>query len=164
MSGPNLLYSKLVREPDDFVGLVAYGLYKRDKTEFFEECRRLKSRPPSAQELEFFHLASNTASRVDAYRTRAESLLEQLIEESLEEAIDTIERDSLNLMNDELRKSRPFLRGVLENATANFVVLAVTALILVVIWSTRVGVPAVAGEIFGYELKERAPTSTHQVK
>lgn len=46
-----------------------------------------------------------------------------------------------------------FWSGVWQNVLANFVILIITALVLVVIWSLKASFPQVIGEVFGYDIR-----------
>lgn len=74
MSKPyNFIYEKLVQGPDDLTGLVAYGLYKREKIEFIEQIRA-EGNEATDEQVRDFHRASNTQTRLQSYRTESEWL------------------------------------------------------------------------------------------
>ena len=44
MMDKNFIYSKLVRDDDDIIGMVAYGIYKKHKIEFIESIKSAHGR------------------------------------------------------------------------------------------------------------------------
>lgn len=46
----NLIYSKLVEDDADIIGMVAYGIYKRHKIEFIDSIRKEYDREPNDEE------------------------------------------------------------------------------------------------------------------
>lgn len=79
MSKPyNFVYEKLVQGPDDLSGLVAYGLYKREKIEFIEQIRS-EGNEASDEQIKDFHRASNTPARLQSYRAEAENLMTHMV-------------------------------------------------------------------------------------
>lgn len=76
--GNNFIYDKLVRDENDFQGLVAYGLYKRHKIDYINQLKEEKKKDDiTDEELECFHLASNTPSQLAAYHMQAANLLSE---------------------------------------------------------------------------------------
>jgi len=77
----NFIYSKLIIAPDDAVGLIAYGLYKRRKIAYIEKCHEKKKRAPSNEELSVFQ--EQSLLDVSRYRADAEALVEEVTSKHL---------------------------------------------------------------------------------
>lgn len=81
----NFIYSKLVSADDDFVGQIAYSLYKKDKITFIETFRKEHEEKDPVEE-DFFHFQkfSCTESAIASYRLKAEMLLQEFLNNWLE--------------------------------------------------------------------------------
>ncbi|GAB7082243.1 hypothetical protein [Megalodesulfovibrio paquesii] len=101
----NYIFEELAGEPDDLIGLLAYGIYKREKIEYIKSFWTKHDRGPTDDELAVFHDLS--MSRLSSYLRLAESDLAEfqnlLIEDHATQLSDTYER-RLNL---ELRSIKP---------------------------------------------------------
>lgn len=78
---PQWVYKKIVKDDRDFVGLIAYGLYKKRKSELANNYRKKGlSEAEITSKLKEFHdqeVQGNDA--LDSYRSRAESLLNDML-------------------------------------------------------------------------------------
>ncbi len=83
----NFIYEKMVDEPDNIVGLVAYGIYKRHKIEHVRKFLDEHGRAPTREDLASFHEVScghingYTLEAVDLFNDFANNLLAEKIEE-----------------------------------------------------------------------------------
>lgn len=82
----NFIYEKIVNEPDDTAGLIAYGIYKRRKIEYIHKFREEHGRGPGEEELKHFHEFS--CSHVDEYRLQAEMLMQASFASAYEDVMD----------------------------------------------------------------------------
>lgn len=89
----NNIYSLLVNDQDDLIGLVAYGLYKRHKIEFIEN---LPSEMDKEANMQAFYLSSSTPSQLDKYRNEAERLLYDIVLNSAQEQVSSAQKDLLD--------------------------------------------------------------------
>ena len=78
----NNIYSLLVNDQDDLIGLVAYGLYKRHKIEFIEN---LPNEMDKETNMQAFYLSSSTPSQLGKYRNEAERLIYDIVLNSAQE-------------------------------------------------------------------------------
>lgn len=83
----NWIYKALVKGPDDVSGALAYGLYKTDKIAYIESFAKEKGHQPDASELAEFHRMTNLPGALDAYRERADALLETFLDNMLTEQL-----------------------------------------------------------------------------
>ncbi len=186
MSGPspqyNYIYSRLVSDEKDIIGIIAYARYKNQKIEWIS---RFKSEhndaDPTKDDLIPFHSVTNTDTAIQGYRLQAKEILDEFISNALQQATDEIEdsydaRYQEDLRNidgriaaatrpvaqemktafaAELKANAPgFLNGVWQNVIANIVIVIATAVIILVIWSLKYGVVQTVSNALGYTVTE----------
>lgn len=95
----NFIYSRLVHDDNDIIGMVAYGIYKKHKIEFIESIKKKHNREPNEAEWDAFSISTNTDSQLEKYSTQAESNLATFVMNSAGEQI----RDSERKMLEEYR-------------------------------------------------------------
>ena len=100
-------YSTLVRGDADLIGHVAYALYKRDKLKFCDAFASKYGRRPSTDEVGVFIASSNLDTRIDGYRSQAETLLERMTEYQLEDAVMQIKADADASLLRKLSQAKP---------------------------------------------------------
>lgn len=99
----NYIFRDLVRDENDLVGLIAYGLYKKHKIEFIESFKTANSgQLPSDDDCKAFAMASCTQSSLKHYRDTAESLLQQITLTAAREEINSFEDDMLRQYRSEI--------------------------------------------------------------
>lgn len=146
-------YSTLVEDPNDLVGLIAYSLYKRDKLDFIDRHKAATGRSPTSDELQVLYQLVNTPGQIEALRTRSATLLEQVTEAVLEDAVQQMEQDYKAKLTAELKVPKSFWRAVSENIVANIGAAALVALVVVVFYLSRVDAVPVIGNALGYQVK-----------
>lgn len=158
----NFIYSKLVAGPGDLVGLIAYGLYKREKIEFIAGFKGDHSKDPGDLDLAAFHSFTNTESRLETYRSQAEEILASFSQKMLEEKTRELQDEYENTLIEELKKAQPFWKGVGQNLVSSVATLAIIALFFLIIWSVRFGVSDTLGAIFNVEITSKTSTTNHK--
>lgn len=148
------IYSQLVKDGDDLVGLIAYGLYKREKLEFIAKIRAERADAPSNGDVQAFHTAATTEGRLGNYRDQAERLLARFSEEMLEVQAGTLQAEYEQELISELKSAQPFWQGVWQNLAANVLALAISALVLVILWASKIGFLQVIELIFGVHITD----------
>lgn len=83
------LYQQIVNEPDDIVGLIAYGVYKQKKVEHIKKFCEERGYGPGDEDLEPFHSACLV--HVDSYRLAAEQILQDAIQSITEEYVSEVD-------------------------------------------------------------------------
>lgn len=127
----NFIFEKIVGGPDDIVGLIAYGIYKKKKIEFIHEFRAKNDRGPSEAELRSFHDIS--CGHVEEYIKSAERLMQASVLE-----INGTVMDAMQETADAEVKAR--LRGSFQsNVFASIVGTFLTALLVGAIIVALVG-------------------------
>lgn len=151
----NFIYSQLVRDSDDLVGLVAYSLYKREKIEFITKFKTDNGADPTEADLRVFHVTTNTDGRLKGFRDQAEGLLASFSTEILENQAEDLQNEYQQQLIQELKSAQPFWRGVWQNLAASVLTLALVALLFVVIWSIRIGPAEVISQIFNVNITDK---------
>ena len=148
-------FSALVVDDTDLVGHVAYALYKRDKLKFCESEKLRAGAPLSAQEIDTFIRACNLDTRIAAYRSEAERLLEQMTEYVLEEAIEEVKKENQETLVRKLSEGKSWKRAIAENFIGSVVVALVWAAIVFVVSANKVGSEKVIGDFLGKDISDR---------
>lgn len=158
----NYIYSSLVRGEDDFIGKLAYTIYKEDKINFIAE---LKAENPqkevSEKDLTQFHQISSSESAIERYRLSAEFILQQFLDNSLElaieEATEEIKNNHILLLENVIEKIKPptFWSNVWQNVVASFALSAIIALFIIIITFTTDGFWGTVGKFFNLEIKSK---------
>ena len=71
----NLVFTNLVREDADIVGLVAYSIYKQNKLDWLQAFERIKGRAPEPGEQAAYIIGESTPRRLAIYRHLADATL-----------------------------------------------------------------------------------------
>lgn len=154
------VYGALVSSHADMVGHVAYSLYKRDKLTFCESYRSEYGRDPTDAEMAAFLAAASIGPRVDAYRAEALRALQHFCDEVLAFQLEE-ERKELQLkLVSELKQARSWPRAVTENLVANLLALALTLMLVILVYGSRIGMPQLLGEAAGYRVEPLAPPAS----
>lgn len=146
----------------DFVGQIAYSLYKQDKINYIEKYSNDNSKDITPDELKKFHEMSCNEIVIDAYRRKAEDILEEFISDTLEETIDEITDDLVHKQADILSeiikpitpasKTRQFWTRILQSIIANLTLSAIIALVILILYVARVGVQGAIENIYKVKL------------
>lgn len=92
----NYIYSKLVKNNNDLVGLIAYALYKQHKIEFIESFKANNNQQdPSEADFNSFYIGTCTQSSLSNYRDEAQNLLEKITLAAAREEINEFEESML---------------------------------------------------------------------
>lgn len=87
--GYNYIFKQLVSNDDDFVGMVAYTLYKRQKIEWIARFVGEQQRPPNDLEIEAGFISFSTMpSQLQSYREQAVQLLDCFLDNALSDKLE----------------------------------------------------------------------------
>lgn len=76
-------FGKLVQNDKDFIGMVAYTIYKKEKNNWKDSFKQREGRDATYTEIrQFFNVDTTTVQKVDAYRKLAEDRLNIFIDET----------------------------------------------------------------------------------
>ena len=106
----------------------------------------------------FIHAAA-LSTRIIAYRSEAERLLERFSEAVLEVAIKDIESESEKELVRKLTEAKSWSRAIGENLIANVLAVALVALVAIVIYGTRIGFLPLLANSLGYTLQQNQSNS-----
>lgn len=98
----SFIFSKLLQEPDDLVGLLAYGIYKNEKIAYIEAFKTKHLRGPSDEELDTFH--EHSIARMDQYRTIAESKLSDLLDELISDQTEQTKKELESKYKEDIKR------------------------------------------------------------
>jgi len=135
----NVIFENLVENERDFIGIVAYSLYKQQKVEWIRNFNKSNGRPPDEKELKsgFLDFAS-MESQKNSYKDSAISLVEEFNWQALENERDEIEK---NIKEDAIVKAvtptaTQKITGYLLSSLVSSVV---TLAIAILVWALAKG-------------------------
>lgn len=100
----NNIYTRLVEDEYDLIGLIAYGLYKQHKIEFIKSfCQEHPGQEPTEDDCMAFAITTCAESQIKQYRESAEKLLQQITLEAAKEEIKVFEDEMLRNYQTEIR-------------------------------------------------------------
>lgn len=145
----NYIYSKLVEGETDLIGLVAYGLYKNNKIEYLQNFKKKNNREPFEEELDQFNELSCTESSLQNYVRIAETNINDLMNESIYQAVERQKSDFYNNQTEEIKnivkELKPkspwegFGMRILQSFIASILVASIIFLIIFIIKSSQEG-------------------------
>lgn len=112
-------YSLYVKNEADLIGLVAYSLYKQHKIAFLKNEHSRTNKPAAPEIVKAFCDAYNEPNQVSLLREKAESLLEEMNEELLAEAVLEINAKYDKQLKKELKEGTPFWKSVRYSVAGN---------------------------------------------
>lgn len=90
----NWISSRLIKDPDDVVGALAYALYKRHKIAFIQAYKTEHGgTEPDREAFKAFHIATDTDTAEASFRAQAEAMLQNFLDQVLVEKIEKIEQE-----------------------------------------------------------------------
>lgn len=92
----NDIYSLLVKDSNDFVGMIAYTIYKRQKIEFINDKKSKEGRPPNSKELEVFYNTSKLQASIDSYLEQGRKSAEDMMDNALIDRLFEAEEKFIN--------------------------------------------------------------------
>lgn len=121
----NWVYKELVANQGDVSGALAYILYKQEKIAFIEDFFSKNQRQPDEADLAPFHAMTKLPHRLDSYRSSAELLMEQFLDNVLADKLNEL---TTNVRDDAIVKAvgKSLGRGILENVIAGLVTTVIT--------------------------------------
>ncbi|WP_281980409.1 hypothetical protein [Tenacibaculum mesophilum] len=108
----NFIYEKLVEDKNDIIGHIAYSIYKQDKINFIKS-KKDEGLEVKGKILKTFHELSSSESSIDAYKIKAEIVMQSFFENTINEISSDIE--------EEIKENHTeFLKGVIKPITSGF--------------------------------------------
>ncbi len=156
----NYMYSKLVENQDDILGILAYSIYKRQKIEYIQTKRTAKGRELTDDDLEEFFRISNTPSQMQFYRAEAELLADEFLAQALSTELGKVESEQERRYEQRLLLELKGLRcgfwsGVAQSLIGSVVFVLFVGLVVAFAWSLNQGAEQVIEQIFNVEISPR---------
>lgn len=118
----NFIYEQLVKSEDDLVGLIAYAIYKKHKIEFITKIKEEEHREPTEEECSAFFKASTTESQLAKYRNDAESILSDVVANTVNEELKSFEGEMLADYETRIKRCLPpWWHNVAWSVIASFI-------------------------------------------
>ncbi|EGU39420.1 hypothetical protein [Vibrio scophthalmi] len=127
-------FGDIIEEEGDFVGYVAYALYKQQKVKWIYNYKDKTGDYPTPSQIEtYFTSFHSTPECIDKYRDDAERMLNEYIDFSFSEELSAYQEA---VKEDEIVKAvhKPFWTGVRENVVAGIVASLLTGLLSIGLW------------------------------
>ncbi|QLA18951.1 hypothetical protein [Desulfolutivibrio sulfoxidireducens] len=141
----NRIFEKLAGEPDDLIGLLAYGIYKREKIEYIQDFCGKNGRGPTDEELSLFHDASLV--RLEQYHKLAEVDLTAFLDSLAEEEVQAVSQEMDRRLKEELLKAKPSWKAsIIQSFLGSVLFTFFVGMIVIIIIGWRYGVNTIIQE------------------
>ena len=135
----NYIYSKLVQEPGDLVGLLAYGIYKFEKIDYVARFKERTGAEANPADLEDFHDLS--IARVEQYRALAEMQMTTFQRNLLDSVIEELNHDYDEKLKEEILEYRPgWIAPITQSFLGSVVFTIVLGMIVIILLGLRTGI------------------------
>lgn len=135
------MYERLVSNPEDVLGALAYTAYKQHELEVMNAIIAERGRAPTDQEVEQFFLAASAPTMIDMYIQRARRLMQEFLEVSLQRRSSEIEDkfrttsigvslQAIRAAQLEKRTWQGWLTDLMGNLAVNFLTILLIAAVL----------------------------------
>lgn len=161
MWGHNL-FNDLVQGDNDFVGMVAYSVYKQEKVRWIQKHHQDTGRYPTPEEMQtYFYNQHSRPESIQRYRGEAESQLNAFIQATLAEELLEYQqeiRDSEIIRN----VKTPLHKRLIEGVVAGLISTALVALISMIVWLYSVMESASENQPLPKIFKEKIESQIHK--
>lgn len=130
----NRVYEKLVESDKDYVGMLAYSIYKKQKQEFIKEYRLSNNgERPKEVDIKNFHSLAIQQTQLEMYRKQATDLTQGLTNA----IINSKKTDIKDFIDGHLNNKgfKHYMFGVSQNLVANVLWLIVIGIVAFILWS-----------------------------
>jgi hypothetical protein len=135
------MYERLVSNPEDVLGALAYTAYKQHELEVMSAIVAARGRVPTSEEMEQFILAASAPSMVDMYIQRAQRLMQEFLELTLQGRSSEIENkfrttsiavslQAIRATQLEKRTWKGWLTDLMGNLAVNFLTIILIAAVI----------------------------------
>lgn len=127
------IFEQIIEDDNDFVGMVAYSIYKQEKIKWIKAQHGKSGTYPTSEEIDqYFHDFASTEGVLKRYRTQAENIVNRFTQvstfEELTEYKNQIrDEEILNLVEVKLSKSK--FRAIVENVVSGLIASGITLLL-----------------------------------
>jgi len=145
----NHIYSVLVENDQDTLGIIAYSLYKRQKIEFIQSFKAKHAREPKDMDLAPFHDVSNSPTQLESYRNQASQLVQGFLDASIATQAAELNRYYSEKSSNEIRKAKPgFWLGVAQSIVGSVFFVFLLGFLVFFTWSLNQGPKQVIEQVF----------------
>jgi len=127
----NLIYRSLVKDEKDVLGLVAYGLYKKNKVSHIDDYIKKHRRPPTDKDLIPFQ--QTCFKHIDLYTDKAIELSNEFGQKYLANYVEELSAEYERLYQRRINNLRPLSMGNIVSSYLGSILFALTVAVLVVI-------------------------------
>lgn len=127
-------FTKLVRNDDDLVGMIAYTIYKKEKLNWIEQYKvKTNNEPDYATVQSQFNIDTDSDSKIQGYHRRAENTLNEFLNELV---ADEIEQYKSQIRDDAIIQTiKPrFWSDVWSNVVAGIIGALIVAVFNIGFW------------------------------
>lgn len=151
--GYNFIYTELVKNEDDILGIIAYSLYKRQKIEYIKGFKAKHGRDPTDTDLLSFHEISNSPFQLQTYRNQADKLAQDFLTITLETRAEELEQYYEKKVVNEIKSHKPnYWIGVSQGVVASVIFVLLLGLLVIFTWSLNQGPRQVIEQIFDVKI------------
>lgn len=134
----NFIFDELVANENDVHGLIAYGLYKSKKIQYFKGYKEKNGKDITEDEIEKFHEISGL--HIDQYKKDALTILHDFVNVSLEQEKEQLSEQYEDEFRKELQRfKQPFWGSVWASFIAAFVFAAFIGVVIIIMFGVRTG-------------------------
>jgi hypothetical protein len=157
----NNIYNLLVEDENDFLGIMAYSVYKRHKTEFITNFIKEKGKDPASEDMAPFYDISRNPSQLARYKSQAMDLTQEFVSNALAEEIEATEKLLRAEYHAKLEGVRPkFWTGVWQSVIGAVFFVIFLGFLVILSWSVDQGPKQVIESIFKVEITPRKPPAS----
>lgn len=147
------VYSLLVKDKDDFLGILAYSVYRRQKQGLTDEPAEDGDGTSLKSKAEAFGELSRSSAQLELYRDQALKLADSFTDALLSESIKAIQKKLETEYHAKLEATRPsFAQGVWASVVASFVFTLLLGIFVFFTWSLKQGPRQVIENIFDVKI------------
>lgn len=149
------IYNELVNGPQDFIGLVAYSIYKQKKIDYVKEFESSKGRPPQPEELKEFH--SIARGSLEEYKSLAAIRVNNFLEDVLKEKVEGLEAEYQRQLKWGIRKD--WGKGIAQSVLGSFLWTMLLGIVVITLLYSLYGFSWVAQDM----VKRTIPSDTQSI-
>jgi hypothetical protein len=157
----NLIYSKLVEDENDILGIIAYALYKRQKFEFIANFEAKHQRSADQEDFERFNEFSMSELQLKSYANEAQTLAKDFLDSTLAVEAADLEKHYKDEADRQIKLAKPnFWFGVWQGVVASFIFVIVVGTLVFFTWSLKQGPRQVIENIFDVKIIDAAASES----
>ena len=134
----SFIYNALVEGPDDFIGLVAYSIYKKEKIAYVRRFEEKNGRSPEPSELQDFH--GQAHGRLEQYKELATAHVADFYDSIYKAQSESLEQEYHQKLKDDLKQARTsWFAGVCQSLIGSFLYSILIGVIAVLLLYSQFG-------------------------